>query len=86
VIIAETLHEYIGHLPTHEDYLFADLQLLYSPYEILQLINLRPLTIHDALSPPTTDTDVANPHPSTAPLLPTWKLLLVSDGSDLHAI
>jgi hypothetical protein len=83
VIIAETFHEYIGHLPAHEHYLFADLQLLYSPYEILQLINLRPLTIHDALFPPTTDTDVANPRPSTAPILPTWKLLLVSDGSEV---
>jgi hypothetical protein len=83
VIIAKTFHEYIGHLSSNEHHLFADLQLLYSPYEILQLINLRPLTIHGALFPPGTDADVANPTPSPVPLPPTWKLLLVSDGSEL---
>jgi hypothetical protein len=80
VIIAETFHKYIGHLSSNEHYIFADLQLLYSPYEILQLINLRPLTIQDALFPLATDADVTNPNPSPVLLPP---ILLVSDGSEL---
>jgi hypothetical protein len=85
VIITETFHEYIGHLPTSEHHLLADLQLLYSPYEILQLINLRPLTILDALFAPAATDDAYDlgTAPTPDPLPPTWKLLLVSDGSEL---
>jgi hypothetical protein len=84
VNIVETFHEYLGQLPSSEQHLFADLQLFFSPYEILQLINLCPLTILDALFAPSTDDayDLDAP-PKLDPKLPTWKLLLVSDGSEL---
>jgi hypothetical protein len=84
IMIVETFHEYIGQLPTNEHYLFADLQLLYPAYEILQLINLRPLTIRDALfGPSTTDAHDLSAEFPPEPLPVTWKLLLVSDGSEL---
>jgi hypothetical protein len=84
VTIVETFHEYIGQLPSSEHHPFADLQIFYSPYEILQLINLRPLTILDALFAPSTNDayDLDSPR-KPDPTLPTWKLLLVSDGSEL---
>jgi hypothetical protein len=84
IMIAETFHEYIGQLPINEHHFFVDLQLFYSPYEILQLINLRPLTIRDALFAPYAtdayDLDAALP---PEPLPATWKIFLVSDGSEL---
>jgi hypothetical protein len=54
-LIPETFHDYLAQLPTWEHHLFADLILLDEPDEILQLINLRPLTLADALFTPTTD-------------------------------
>jgi hypothetical protein len=84
VNIAESFQEYIGQLSTSEHHLLADLQLFYSPYEILQLINLRPLTIRDALfAPSKDDANELDPPPTPDPSLPIWKLLLVSDGSEL---
>jgi hypothetical protein len=83
VMIPATFHDYLSHLPSWEHHLFADLTLLYEPYELLQLINLRSLTLADALFPPTTDNDDADDLdlPIPTPAL-NWKLLMVSDGSE----
>jgi hypothetical protein len=81
-MIPETFHDYLAQLPTWEYHLFADLTLLHEPFEILQLINLRPLTLADALFTPTTNDIYTDPqHPTPTPDL-HWKLLMVSDGSD----
>jgi hypothetical protein len=78
VLIPATLHEYLAQLPSWEHHLFADLILLYEPYDILQRINLRPLTIADALFTPSTPNDDGTPTHDD----PIWKLLMVSDGSE----
>jgi hypothetical protein len=54
VCIPVTFHDYVAQLPHWEHPLFADLQLLYDSYELMQLINLRELTLADALFAPMT--------------------------------
>jgi hypothetical protein len=81
VCIPETFHDYLAQLPLWEHHLFADLTLLHEPYAILQLINLRPLTLDDTLFTPTIDNSKTATQPPTSPDL-HWKLLMVSDGSD----
>jgi hypothetical protein len=79
VCIPVTFHDYVAQLPPWEHHLFADLQLQYDPYEIMQLINLHGLTLADALfAPMTADNDGAPP-----PLHPNWHLHMGSDGSEL---
>jgi hypothetical protein len=58
VCIPVTFHDYVAQLSPWEHPLFADLQLLYDPYELMQLINLRELTLADVLfAPMTADND-----------------------------
>jgi hypothetical protein len=86
VMIPPTFHDYIAQLPPWEHHLFADLTLLFDPYAILQLINHRPLTIADALSPPMTDSEevliVSDGSKSTLKMTFGWALCL-SDGTRL---
>jgi hypothetical protein len=82
VLISETFHDYLAQLPTWEHHLFANLILLHEPYDILQLINLRPLTLADALFNPITDNIHTDPQYSPHSPDLHWKLLMVSDGSD----
>jgi hypothetical protein len=83
VNIPVTFHNYLAQLPSWEHPLYADLTLLFEPFEILQRINLCSLTLADALFPPmTADEDDDLTHNPLPPPDPTWKLLMVSDGSE----
>jgi hypothetical protein len=71
-LVAQTFQEYIQQLPEFEQHLFASLDLLHEPYEILQLFNAATATDSDD------DSTTAQKAPNTSPTIH-----MVSDGSEL---
>jgi hypothetical protein len=73
-IIATTFDQYLRHLPTNQQHLFASIDLLLDPYAILDLFNAAYLDSNDSDD----DTVVYNNTPT-----PPITMHMVSDGSGL---